>query len=111
MLLAKKKGFISTTFLIIMINCLLIITYVSSYIITSNDIYLRLEEFKDDFAYEAKIINEAKCLLANNMLEDFYVDNDLISVYQNGDTYILECAYFNIVLETGDLMILSYDIE
>ena len=111
MLLARKKGFISTTFLIIMTNCLLVIAYVSSYIITSNDIYLRLEEFKNDFAYEAKIINEAKCLLANNMLEDFYVDDNLISVYEDGNTYILYAGNFNIVLNTLDSLILSYDIE
>ena len=111
MLLARRKGFISTTFLIIMTNCLLVIAYVSSYIITSNDIYLRLEEFKNDFAYEAKIINEAKCLLANNMLEDFYVDDNLISVYEDGNTYILYAENFNIVLNTLDSLILSYDIE
>ena len=111
MLLARKKGFISTTFLIIMTNCLLVIAYASSYLITSNDIYLRLEEFKNDFAYEAKIINEAKCLLANNMLEDFYVDDNLISVYEDGNTYILYAGNFNIVLNTLGSLILSYDIE
>ncbi len=110
MLLAKKKGFISTTFLIIMINCLLVIAYVSDYIISANNIYFRLEEFKTDFAYEAKIINKAKCLLANNMLEDFYVDNNLISVYEDGDTYILNAGNFNIILNILNSMIISYDI-
>lgn len=95
-----------------MMGALTIILMIAEYIITSNNVYINLDEFYDDFVIEAKIINEAKCIAANtNSLEDFYIDEGLVSVYPNGSDYL---ASFNgitykIIIEEN--MITYYSVE
>lgn len=83
----------------------------ADYVITSNNIYINLDEFYDDFAIEAKIINEAKCLVANDMLEDFYIDEGLVSVYEDGSDYILSFGLLELSIKVEDRMITYMDIR
>lgn len=83
----------------------------ADYVITSNNIYINLDEFYDDFAIEAKIINEAKCLVANDMLEDFYIDEGLVSVYEDGSDYILSFGLLELAIKVEDRMITYMDIR
>lgn len=84
----------------------------AEYVITANNVYISLDEFYDSFTIEAKIINEAKCIVANNdKLENFYIDEGLVSVKEGGNGYLL---YFNnlvLEVETQDNMITYYDVK
>lgn len=80
------------------------------YVITCDDTYIKLDEFYDSFAYEAYVINEAKCHLANyGNLDDF--DLDGISIIKDNDDYYLYCNEMTLYLETSDLMIVDYSVQ
>lgn len=94
-----------------MMGTMSIVILIADYIITANNIYINLDEFYDDFALEAKIINEAKCLVANDMLEDFYVDGYLVSVYKDGSDYVLSYNGLDMAIKVEDKMITYLDIK
>lgn len=85
---------------------------ISEYIILANEIYIDLDEFYDEFYLEAKVINEAKCVIANNdELIDFYVDGILINVVNEGSNYIFYFNGLEYILTVEDKMITYYDIN
>lgn len=85
---------------------------IAEYVITANNVYINLGEFYDDFSIEAKIINEAKCQVANDKeLTDFYIDEGLVSVYQLGSGYVLSFNGIEYKLTIEDKMITYYEIN
>lgn len=94
-----------------MMGTLSIVMLIADYVITANNVYINLDEFYDNFVIEAHIINEAKCLVANDMLEDFYIDEGLVSVYEDGSDYILSFYDIDIGIKVEDKMIIYYEIR
>lgn len=84
---------------------------IAEYVILANNVYIDLDEFYDDFYIEAKVINKAKCIVANNIpLEDFYIDEGLVSVYTQGSDYILSFNGVEYKLAIEENMITYYEV-
>lgn len=107
-----KKGFISTTFLIVMCSIAMIITAKSDYIVKANEVYYNLIQYEELFNMEAKIIDYAKCaLLRNETLDDFYIDNCLVEVFDYGDEYILYFDNYKMAIEVYNKQIIGMKVE
>ena len=97
------------SFLIVMLLMMSIVTYKSEYIIGANEVYIRLNDFKEMFYLEARIIDTVKCLLVQGEeLEDFYVDGYLVSVYRSGDNYSLYFDKYCIEIEVYEKQIIDF---
>ena len=82
----------------------------ADYIINANKVYVLLQDSIDDFAIEAKIIDEAKCYLVNyGNLDDF--DYDGAYTYETGKGYMLIYNGLVINLEIEDKMIVDYSFS
>lgn len=79
----------------------------SEYIISADKVYILLNEAIDDFAREAKLIDEAKCYLVNyGNLDDFEYYGAY--AYETGRGYNLIYNGQVINLEIEDKMIVDY---
>lgn len=98
------------TFLILMMGTLTIIMMMSEYIITANNVYINLNDFYDNFSIEAKIISEAKCIVANyGELKDFYIDEGYVSVEDLNGSYVLSFNDLSYKISIEDKMITYYE--
>lgn len=84
----------------------------SEYIITSNNVYIKLNEFVDSYKCEAELISSAKCDLLNyGKLEDFDISDGTVYVYGNGDGYTLEHDGVTYNIKVEDSLIIDYSID
>ncbi len=83
----------------------------SEYIITANNVEIRLKEFIEEFENEAEIINEAKCILLNyGVLEDYDLKKGRTQVSNSGSNYIVEYNGTCLYLEVEDNLVVDFDI-
>lgn len=110
--LAKKKGFISTTFLVVMCSLMSLILAKSNYIEVADNIYQQLEQYQDTFNMEAKVLNYVKCCLARNEeLVDFYVDGIDVRVSNNNSGYSLYFDNYVIDIEVYEKQIVNFSFS
>ena len=84
----------------------------SEYLITTNNVYIRLDEFYDSFAMEVELIDKAKCELANyGKLSDLTLSNGTAYVYEDGPDYRVYYNGLSFHLYITDNMISDYSIE
>jgi len=83
----------------------------SEYLITSNNVYLKLNEYTDTFEAEALMIEECKCQLVNfNTIEDFSTSCGDAYIEKDGSNYYVDYYGHTYYLETIDNMIVDYSI-
>ena len=110
--LASKKGFISTTFLLVMCSMITVILAKSDYLYTGNSVYSNLREAEDIFEKEAYILHYTKCaLLRNETLDDFYTNGIYVNVYENTNGYDLYFDDYRLRIEVYEKQIVDFDIE
>lgn len=96
-------------FLILMMTSMSLILTMSEYIINANEIYIALKDNIEEFKKEALIIDYVKCVLINKEeLNDFYIDETYVSVYQNAEYYYLDYDDIELKLEVVDGVIEDY---
>ena len=85
--------------------------YHSDYIKTANTVYYHLNEFKDVFYLESRVINYVKCeLIQNKQLEDFYVDGIRVIVYGYNDQYDLYFSDYKLTIYVYDRQIIDFQM-
>ena len=105
---SSNKGFISTSFLIVLLMMMNLIFNKIDYIISANTIYNRFRQSQDSFYKQALIIEKAKCmLLQDDNLENFYVDGCFVSVYSYGNRYGLYFDNYCIEIDVYERQIIS----
>lgn len=73
---------------------------------------INLNDFKDNFYYESRIINKVKCdIIRKEEIDDFMIDDILVNVYSNNDGYDLYYQNKKIRLVVYDSMIIDYDVN
>lgn len=83
-----------------------------NYLICANSVFINIKDCFDDFETEAKIISEAKCLLAcNSNLEDFYIDEGIVRVTSDGNYYYLDFNNLKLTIQVFDRMIIDYKVR
>lgn len=71
-----------------------------------------LKEYQDSFEIEALVISKAKCLLLQEKeLNDFYINNELVSCIATCDGYELEYQDYLFLIETNNDCICDYSIN
>ena len=84
----------------------------SEYIICANNVYRNLLDAQKIYELEARVINYAKCFLANNeYLDDFEISGYEVTVYNNGQSYDLYVDGYCINLVTYGKQIISFHIK
>ena len=96
----QNKGFISTSFLIVMMNILAIVLLKANYLTDSANV---LSNIKDNWVFikdEALIINYCKCeLLLNHGLNDFSINGTSVFINENEGGYTLYFKKHSIDIE------------
>lgn len=90
----------------------MIIAAKSDYIEKANSAYINLINYEEVFEIETQVIDYVKCaLLRNDELDDFYIDNYLVSVYHNGNEYDLYFANYEMEIEVYDKQIVGMSMQ
>ena len=107
-----NKGFISTSFLIVLLIMMSIVFLKIDMIIGANTIYDRLKSFQDVYKKESAVIEYAKCMLLHDgYIEDFYIDGISVDVYQYHDSYSLYFDDYCIDIDTYERKIISLNLS
>ena len=90
----------------------MIIAAKSDYIVKANEAYYNLREYEDMFYKETQIIDYLKCaLLRNDNIDDFYIDDCLVSVYHIAGGYNLFFDDYKMNIEIYEKQIVGMSIE
>ena len=90
----------------------MIIAAKSDYIEKANNAYINLRNYEEIFEMETQIIDHVKCaLIRNEELDDFYIDDCLVSVYRNGNEYDLYFANYEMEIEVYEKQIVGMSMR
>lgn len=80
-LLPKRQGFVSQTFIVVLMIVITLTTQMLHYLDRANESYLMLEDYLALYKRQAKIVSYAKCEIANGKtLQDFHTDGCTVVV-------------------------------
>ena len=84
----------------------------SDYIVKANSVYRNLQDFEEVFAYEAAVLNRAKCILVRDEeLEDFNVDGINVSVYRSKNGYQLNYLDYVMDIDVYEKQIIDFSVR
>lgn len=73
---------------------------------------INLNDFKDNFYYESKIINKIKCdLIRKEEVCDFSIDGIFVNVYSNSEGFDIYYLDKKIALIVYDSIIVDYEVN
>ncbi len=84
----------------------------SDYIAKADQVYGNLEEFELLFEQEALIIDHMKCLLARNEeIGDFCAGSTCVSVFRDGEAYLLYFSDLFMRVDVCDRQIVGFEVK
>ena len=84
----------------------------ADYITKANEIYKRLEDFKELFEIEAAVIEYSKCALVQEVpLSDFEVDGVRVFVYNSSGGYSLYFLNYLMEIDVYEKQIVNFDVR
>ena len=107
-----RRGFISTSFLIVMCTMMSLIAAKADYIYKADTIYTKLEEFEELFEIEAHVLTYVKCvLMQEKQLDDFSAGGAYVSIYNSRNGYDLYFLNYVMEIDVFEKQIVNFDVR
>lgn len=73
-----------------MMTLMTLLTTMSAYLINTNELFIKLDDYLEVFDIEVKVISALKCHFANHKTSDgFVIGNEEINVYEDDRGYLI----------------------